>query len=352
MKKTFFVILLTLASFPLFSQNINAENFLYVSTTCPHCHNVEQKIVETGEDKLAEIVLKTVDNNQENYNSFLFALEKCGIGANEAGVPLLFSEDKCYMGEIEVLDKIALLADNVNIDQSIGEVKAEEITSTVSATPIPIVDPGIPVEEAKTNTLIFIAGMAVALALLVAVGYWKQSGESSKKAIIAFLVTTIASLNFLVLSNPLSIRAFCPVCTIAVGAGLGVSQQLGIDDVITSLWIGGLLVSMSLWLIEWLDKKKIRFLFRKPLIFILMYGLVIWPLSASLVIGASFNTLWGVDKVLLGIIIGTFGFIFGYILSTVLTKRNNDTVYFPFQKVVLPLSMLIILSLIFFFIVY
>jgi len=63
-------------------------------------------------------------------------------------------------------------------------------------------------------------------------------------------------------------RAFCPVCTVAVGAGVGLCRYLGIDDLISGAWIGGLLMSLTLWTIEWLNKKKIKFLFRKILVFV------------------------------------------------------------------------------------
>src|SRR3990172_4136169 len=56
-----------------------------------------------------------------------------------------------------------------------------------------------------------------------------------------------------------SALAVCPVCTVAVGAGLGISRALGIDDTVTSVWIGGLILSMSFWLIDWLKKKKTEF---------------------------------------------------------------------------------------------
>lgn len=350
MKKAFYIIVFSLLlSFPFFTI-AHAEGLLFVSTTCPHCKNVEQKLAATEEDELLSIEHEVVDKSTDSYNSFLFAIEKCSIAPNQAGVPLLFIDEKCYIGEVEIMNKINELAASIQPQGSDGVVAAEEVVAT--PTSIPVVNPGIPVEEAKTNTLIFIIVMAIALALLVAVGYWKQKGEGKRVSIIALLTLAITSLNLFVLSNPILTHAFCPVCTVAVGAGLGFSQQLGIDDVISSIWIGGLLVSMSLWLIEWLDKKKIKFLFRKPLIFVVMYALVIWPLSASGAIGSVFNTFWGIDKVVLGIIIGSIGFMFGYVLSSVLSKKNDNNVYFPFQKVVLPLSTLIILSLIFLFLVY
>src|SRR3989304_8183686 len=59
---------------------------------------------------------------------------------------------------------------------------------------------------------------------------------------------------------PPAAEAVCPVCTIAVGAGLGISRALGIDDAVTSVWIGGLILSMSFWFIDWIGKKR-----KKPL---------------------------------------------------------------------------------------
>ena len=83
-----------------------------------------------------------------------------------------------------------------------------------------------------------------------------------------------------------------------------------------------------------------------------MYGFVIIPFISSKTIGVAHNQLWGIDKILLGMILGTVGFMLGMSLNNWLLKKNNDKVRFPFQKVVMPISVLIILSLIFFFIVY
>ena len=50
--------------------------------------------------------------------------------------------------------------------------------------------------------------------------------------------------------------AVCPVCTIAVGVGLGISRWLGIDDTVTGVWVGGLIVSSGLWMGNWIISKK------------------------------------------------------------------------------------------------
>jgi len=213
---------------------------------------------------------------------------------------------------------------------------------------LPIVQTEVATLEAKRNTLLFIGGMTLMLLLLVAIGYLLENRKkASNKNIIILVFIFLSGMNF-----TLPARAFCPVCTIAVGAGLSFTKVLGIDDTISSIWIGGVLLSSSLWLINWLDSKKIKFFMKRKIIYLLMYGFVIIPFISSKTIGVAHNQLWGIDKILLGMILGTVGFMLGMSLNNWLLKKNNDKVRFPFQKVVMPISVLIILSLIFFFIVY
>lgn len=142
----------------------------------------------------------------------------------------------------------------------------------------------------------------------------------------------------------------CVICTAAVSAGIGLSRWLGVDDTITGLWIGSLAVSISLWTINWLSGKNIKFFGRQPLIFVIYYASIIWPLYHYNIIGHPLNKLWGIDKLLLGIIVGTVGFIVAVLLNEYLKKKNDGRVYFPFQKVVLPIGLLAILSLTFYLI--
>lgn len=160
-------------------------------------------------------------------------------------------------------------------------------------------------------------------------------------------ITRLFAVAFLSLSASAA-QAVCPVCTVAVGAGVGLSRYLGIDDTITGLWIGGLTVSMIMWTISWLDRKAIRFLGRKPLVVSGYYGLIVAPLYWMDIMGHPFNTLWGMDKLLLGIIIGSGFFFAGGIWYYRLKAKNNGHSYFPFQKVVMPVSPLVILSLVFY----
>lgn len=144
--------------------------------------------------------------------------------------------------------------------------------------------------------------------------------------------------------------AVCPICTIAVGVGVGLSRWLGIDDVITGLWIGGLIVSMIVWTESWLDKKNIHFKGRAFVNALAYYALIIIPLYYSGIIGNPMNTLCfcGLDKLLFGIIAGSVAFWFGASWYFYLKEKNNGHAYFPFQKVVMPILPLIILSVIYY----
>lgn len=143
--------------------------------------------------------------------------------------------------------------------------------------------------------------------------------------------------------------AVCPVCVVGVGAGLGLARWLKIDDTITGLWIGGLTVAMIMWTIEWFDKKNIKFWGRDILTVIVYYVTVIWPLHSIEIIGNEYHTIWGMDKLILTIFIGSIAF-FGFEkwYRVMRTKRGKSL--FRYQKVVWAWLPLIILSIFFFFV--
>lgn len=169
-----------------------------------------------------------------------------------------------------------------------------------------------------------------------------------KKTISTFFLLII--FNFIFASHA---SAVCPVCTVAVGAGLGLSRFLGIDDIISSLWIGGLLLSSSLWLVNWLESKyqlKTKFKYLDLLVVAGVYFLTLFPLSLMGIINHPFNKLWGIDKIVLGVVIGSLGFYLGVYLDQKV-REIRGKILFEFQKVVFPVSILLILSIIFYFLI-
>ncbi len=156
-----------------------------------------------------------------------------------------------------------------------------------------------------------------------------------------------AILIFLALAN--QALAVCPVCTIAVVGGVSLSEYLGVDNTIAGIWIGGLIISLFLWTLDWLDKRSIKFFLRKPLVLLGYYALIYYSLEYAGMLNGC-QTLWGQNKLVLGMLLGMFGFSLGVIADKLLRRKNSDKVFFPFQKVVMPISGLAILSVIFYFI--
>ena len=141
----------------------------------------------------------------------------------------------------------------------------------------------------------------------------------------------------------------CPVCTVTVIAGLGISRFFGIDDALTSLWIGAFILSFSFITIDWIEKKwpklKIK-RFTVPVV-ALMYLLVLIPLKTTGSIGISGNTLWGIDKIILGTSVGSLVFLAGAWADKKERKIRGKQL-FPYQKVAFPVLSLILASVVMF----
>lgn len=155
---------------------------------------------------------------------------------------------------------------------------------------------------------------------------------------------------FLSLIYTKQVFAVCPVCTVAVGAGVGLSRWFGIDDLITGLWIGGLIVSLIMWTLNFLKKRNVNFKGKKIIIILLFYLLTILPLYFTNIMGHPQNIfIFGIDKLLFSIIIGSISFYIGGNFYEYLKDKNKGHAHFPFEKVVMPIAPLIILSIFFYF---
>lgn len=140
--------------------------------------------------------------------------------------------------------------------------------------------------------------------------------------------------------------AVCPVCTVAVGAGVGLSRWLGVDDLITGLWLGGLIVSFIYWTLTWLENRAITFPAQPLVIAGSYYLLVFIPLYLAGIAGNPANDLLGIDKLVLGTVTGSIAFFGGALWYERLKEQHGGHAYFPFQKVLMPVLPLVILSLI------
>jgi len=165
-----------------------------------------------------------------------------------------------------------------------------------------------------------------------------------KKTLLSLI--TLITLLKLTLASAL---AFCPICTVAVGAGLGLSRYLGIDDSVSGIWVGALILSSGLWFSTWLKKKGLRIPYRNILITIAFYILTLIPLYFAKIIGHPFNVILGIDKLIFGTIMGSGLFLLGLIIDKVLRSKNDGKVFFYYQKVIIPMTLLISGSMLLFF---
>lgn len=173
-----------------------------------------------------------------------------------------------------------------------------------------------------------------------------MNGKGTK--IFGSLIFTLATL-----LTATTAYAQCPVCTVAVIGGVGFTRWLHIDDTISGLWVGALLTSLTLWTINWLNSKKIKFIGRKPLIVLFYYGLTIAPMYWTKFIGHPLNKVGGqngLDKLVFGIIFGTVFYYVSIYMYNYLKDKNGGKPHFPYEKVAFAVVPLAILSLIFYFV--
>ncbi len=145
----------------------------------------------------------------------------------------------------------------------------------------------------------------------------------------------------------LSAQAICPICTIAIAAGLGLSRWLGIDDLITGTWLGALILAGLLWYNNTLVRKNKtanQILIRDVIALALTGVFGIWPLYYFKIIGDPLRKIWGVDKLLLGIVSGLIVFGLALLIDKLLRIKKSGKVLFPYQKVIIPITLLLITS--------
>lgn len=78
------------------------KKVLYTSLTCPHCRNVEQYIEENKVMDYMDFEKLEVSQNPANAQLFRGTAQRCNI--DEPGVPLFFDGEKCYIGDVDIIN--------------------------------------------------------------------------------------------------------------------------------------------------------------------------------------------------------------------------------------------------------
>ena len=88
------------------NNNLEALNkiVLFYGDTCPHCLIVNEYLQENNiKDKVSFEHLE-VYKNRNNANLLAESAKKCGIKSDQVGVPLLWNEGKCLVGDKDIID--------------------------------------------------------------------------------------------------------------------------------------------------------------------------------------------------------------------------------------------------------
>ena len=133
--------------------------------------------------------------------------------------------------------------------------------------------------------------------------------------------------------------AVCPVCTIAIGAGPEGMRMLGVKDVLTGIWAGGLTVSLIGWTANYMHKHNIKnpiwYVLNMIVYVALLAGVYFVPADNPIVKWWD-NCMWGVDQFLLGAIVGGIVFVLMELWYMRIKRTHGGHALFPFQKVVMP----------------
>ena len=144
--------------------------------------------------------------------------------------------------------------------------------------------------------------------------------------------------------------AVCPVCTIAIGAGLEGMRMLGVKDIITGIWAGGLTMSLIGWTANYMRKHNVRnviwYILNVVVYISLLAGVYFVPVDHPIVKWWE-NCMWGIDQFLLGIIVGSVTFILMEVWYSHIKKNHGGHAQFPFQKVVMPFGGLMLMTIVF-----
>lgn len=140
----------------------------------------------------------------------------------------------------------------------------------------------------------------------------------------------------------------CPICSVGVVVSLGLSRWLKVDDSISGIWIGALLLAFSLWTFNWIFRKQER----KSAVFLLGIIVAYWVLTfvplymTDIISNENCLTLLGINRLVFGSILGMLIAWLAIFIDKLLRKMKQGNRLFPYQKVIIPIGFLLIVSFI------
>lgn len=160
------------------------------------------------------------------------------------------------------------------------------------------------------------------------------------------MLTRIAAvLTVLLFSLKAAANPACVVCTVAIGAALPLARKLGVDDCVVGVWIGALLAILGYWLIRFADKKRWFFAGRNTLLMALSIGSIGFIYAGEMAYMPIPIGFFFIDAFLFAALLGALTFICSMQLYERMKARNGGHAHFPFEKVVIPVGSVLLISL-------
>lgn len=159
---------------------------------------------------------------------------------------------------------------------------------------------------------------------------------------------TLIALALVLTASSAYANPACAVCTVAVGASLEIARWLGVDDCVVGVWAGAFMVLVGYWAIKYCDKKNWNFAGRNTLMMLiclssigfLYFGEIVYQPRVLLYV-------FYLDPFLFSFLSGALVFDLSSRFYQWMKAKNGGHAHFPFEKVVLPVVALLILSVYF-----
>ena len=160
-----------------------------------------------------------------------------------------------------------------------------------------------------------------------------------------FSFLTAIGLSAKALANPA-----CAVCTVAIASSLSLARKMGVANEVVGVWAGALFAILGYWIIRLFDKKGWHFAYRDGLLMVLSLASVGFVYLGDMDYNPIlFLGFLYIDSFLFASLIGAVGFIGGMKFYEWMKASNGGHAHFPFEKVVVPVLTVFLLSLIFYY---
>lgn len=87
------------------SEQVASSNIVIFSAdNCPYCKEVADWIKQNDADQIIDLEIKSVSENRDHAKELEQAAISCRINPKQVGVPLLYVNDQCFSGSMEIIE--------------------------------------------------------------------------------------------------------------------------------------------------------------------------------------------------------------------------------------------------------